>query len=869
MKKLLLLCSTAASLMPTTAYAQSTGTDATEGTNETIVVTGSRQRGVAGIVVPDVPKTRSVLTSEVLLRQTEGQSILQSINLIPGVNYTNNDPYGASGGNLRIRGFPGNRVALLWDGLPLNDTGNYAIFGNQQMDQELIDQVSVNLGTTDVDSPTPSAAGGVVSYRTRLPFVDPGVQVKGSLGSFDFYRLFGIVDTGALTSLGTRAFISGSTQRYDKFRGPGKLKKDQFNARVYQPLGGNGDFVSLAGHYNKNRNNSYNNGLVSDYAANRYFDNIAQCARAVPTTGAVDSDAASTTTDTTVAGLAPSTCTNYYNLRINPSDTWNLRGAIKLTLAPNLVFTADPGYQHTLANGGGTGTINENDARLRGTATAGGVDMNGDGDLLDIVRLYQPSNTRTRRYTLLSSLVYEFLPNQRIRAAYTFDRGNHRQTGDFGYLLSNGDSIDPFGGKYNIRSRVFTADGSGLQNRNRRSIATLQQFSGEYFGRFLDNRLTLTAGVRAPFFKRELDQYCYTSNGTGFFGGASLAAGGVSPGAGNPYCTTQANPILPGATPTNATAGLGVTYFNPFSRTVKYSPILPSAGVSFDFAGGNSVYASYGKNFSSPSTDNLYRSVTVDPLPETTNSYEAGYRFRSNQVQAQLSGFWVDYRNRIVTATDLDPLSLTFGSTIDRNVGDARGYGFEGSVSYRPARDISIYANLSYTDTRIKNDITGLATATALPTSLCPAGTPVGTRCQVVVVNTAGAQFAETPKWSWGGRLQKEFGPLSLGGQYKFVGRRFSTDDNGRTPNANFNNTGTLPIDSRGRTRDYNIFDVDAIFRLGDSGRLQNTSIRVAVTNLLDEYYFANINTQNALTNSPRYSVGSPRTVQATLSIGL
>ena len=89
MKKLLLLCSTAAAFVPTAAFAQSTGTDATEATAETVIVTGTRTRGVGGVVVPDVPKTRSILTNEVLVRQSEGQSILQSINLIPGVNFTN------------------------------------------------------------------------------------------------------------------------------------------------------------------------------------------------------------------------------------------------------------------------------------------------------------------------------------------------------------------------------------------------------------------------------------------------------------------------------------------------------------------------------------------------------------------------------------------------------------------------------------------------------------------------------------------------------------------------------------------------------------------------------------------------------------
>jgi len=94
-KKFVLFCTTA--MLPSAVFAQSTGTVATEG--QAIVITGAKTRGISGVVIPDVPKTRSVLTNEVLMRQADGQSILQSINLIPGVNYTNTDPYGSSGAN--------------------------------------------------------------------------------------------------------------------------------------------------------------------------------------------------------------------------------------------------------------------------------------------------------------------------------------------------------------------------------------------------------------------------------------------------------------------------------------------------------------------------------------------------------------------------------------------------------------------------------------------------------------------------------------------------------------------------------------------------------------------------------------------------
>ena len=96
----------------------------------------------------------------------------------------------SAGGTLNIRGFDSTRISLTFDGVPLNDSGNYAIFSNQQLDPELIEQVNVNLGTTDVDSPTASAAGGTVNLRTKRPDRDFGVMLSGSAGQFDFMRMF-------------------------------------------------------------------------------------------------------------------------------------------------------------------------------------------------------------------------------------------------------------------------------------------------------------------------------------------------------------------------------------------------------------------------------------------------------------------------------------------------------------------------------------------------------------------------------------------------------------------------------------------------------------------------------------------------------
>ncbi len=204
MKKFVLFCTTA--IMSSAGFAQSTGTVEAE---KNIIVTGTRTRSVGGVRTPDTSKAKVVLDQQMISRSNPGQSILDTINLVPGVSFQNNDAYGSAGGTLTIRGFDSSRISLTFDGIPLNDSGNYAIFSNQQLDPELIDQVNVNLGTTDVDSPTASAVGGTVNYLTIVPSVKPGARFVGSLGDFNMWRAFGLVNTGEIRPLGHAHVLLG------------------------------------------------------------------------------------------------------------------------------------------------------------------------------------------------------------------------------------------------------------------------------------------------------------------------------------------------------------------------------------------------------------------------------------------------------------------------------------------------------------------------------------------------------------------------------------------------------------------------------------------------------------------------------------
>ncbi len=69
------------------------------------------------------------------------------------------------------------------------------------------------------------------------------------------------------------------------FNNYGKVDKQQYNAKIYQPIGTSGDFVSIAGHYNQNRNNFFGSSpLRQDTTRERRRDGAAHRRRPVATT---------------------------------------------------------------------------------------------------------------------------------------------------------------------------------------------------------------------------------------------------------------------------------------------------------------------------------------------------------------------------------------------------------------------------------------------------------------------------------------------------------------------------------------------------------------------------------------------------------
>lgn len=911
----------AALILPSAAFAQSSGSvDFDQG--DIVVTASNASKGIGGVVVPDVPKSRVTISAELIGRQRPGQTVNEIINLVPGVSFQNNDATGAAGGTFTIRGFDSTRISQTLDGVPLNDTGNYAIYSNQQQDPETLESVSVNLGTTDVDSPTASAVGGTVNIRTRVPSKEFGAMMSGTYGQYagdgdpltrQIFRVFGMVDTGYIGNTGVRAFFSGSSiDANNPFSNYSRLRKQQYNARIYKDLGSNGDFISLAGQWNENRNNflgsvplrtdaspgrvvgpnSSNRAPLT--AAERFYTINYPCVIGGPTPPS--------------GSTAGAACGTEFDRRYNPSNTGNVRFGSRFTLTDKLVFTLDASYQYTKANGGGTVTLREGCANLGSTTnfncgpgsvtgvinTTGntgngspggfayytGRDLDGNGVVnpATTVTGIAPSQTQTRRYVSVAGLAYEIDENNRIRLTYTFDYGRHRQTGEVGLLQLNGEPFDVFP----VNNGVRDATGAPLEKRDRLSYAILNQVSGEYRGKFFDNALTAVIGVRAPFFRRELNQNCFTVAANGNVSCVSPSQVATYAAA-NPYTyfgpnVTTVNgvnrPVVAGSSCAQLSAACVVGFAPPQKRILNYNRVLPNIGLTYNFTSSASVFASYAKGLSVPSTDNLYNSFyyaagspQATPKPETTDSFDLGVRYTTSKIQAQLAGWYTKFQNRTVSVYDIES-----DTSIYRNLGSVDKYGFDASVAYRPVREVLVYVFGSYLHSKIKDNLeAGRITTTA-------GGVTTTT---INYFQTAGKREGGSPDWMFGSRVQGTIGLFDLGAQAKYTGARYVNDEN--LPVITCSSTvgglcasGVTPVQIYGaKIPGYTVVDLDLRFNIGKLLHKEKTFFQINVGNLFDKVYIGGLSGSNGFVGLPnRFSIGNavigtPRSITGTLQIGL
>ena len=133
----------------------------------------------------------------------------------------------------------------------------------RQLKGEIIQDTFRRIGRVPLERTPEVMASPERGYRMRSRLH----VVNGRLGFFreESHELCDAASTGQLLDA-TSGWVAGSYTKYDKFKGAGNLYKRQFNAKIVQPIGEGKDFISVAVHYNVNRNNNYYSPSLSALA---------------------------------------------------------------------------------------------------------------------------------------------------------------------------------------------------------------------------------------------------------------------------------------------------------------------------------------------------------------------------------------------------------------------------------------------------------------------------------------------------------------------------------------------------------------------------------------------------------------------------
>ena len=274
-------------------------------------VTGLQPGG--GLIKKETaPKSRSTVSKDFIQKQAPAQSPFILVQLLPGVVASEVDPWGLSGGKLTMRGLDNTEMAFIWEGSPIADVGVYTTYPSEFADNENLEELSLQQGSSNIDTPTINGSGGLFTFHDRDPSNSFGGLADYGYGTYKYNRAFLRVDSGLLGHSGIKFFLSYSHQHDVAWRGSGTDEKNHFDFKAVKDWG-EGNRVSLVAAYQESVQNSYTTPTLAQWA--QYKDSL-------------NYDGTYTLGDS-----------NYYKLNRNPYTNFEMSGPSHFTLTDR--WTAD------------------------------------------------------------------------------------------------------------------------------------------------------------------------------------------------------------------------------------------------------------------------------------------------------------------------------------------------------------------------------------------------------------------------------------------------------------------------------------------------------------------------------------------------
>ena len=268
-------------------------------------------------------------------------------------------------------------------------------------------------------------------------------------------------------------------------------------------------------------------------------------------------------------------------------------------------------------------------------------------------------------------------------------------------------------------------------------------------------------------------------------------------------------------------------------RTEAKDWFLPQAGLLFRLNGDNEVFASYTENmraFESSATGGPFATTqagfdALDLKPETSTTYELGFRTKSPRFQGVIAGYYVDFKDRIIAFANGS--GIQGNPAILQNVGDVRSWGIEAAGTLRVTPELSLFASYAYNDSEYQDDVVNAA--------------------GVVVAATAGKTVVNSPRHLAKGEISWDSGDFFVRVGANYTSKRYYSFEN------------DAEVDG------FVIVDASIGFRFTD-----RLSIQANATNLFDKDYVSTIGT-NGFANrgdSQTLLAGAPQQFFVTLKAG-
>ena len=767
--------------------------------------------------VADIAKDRktpvavSTVKSAQIIERLGNQEITEVLNTTPSV-YATKSGGGFGDGGITMRGFESRNIAVMVNGMPVNDMEGGAVYFSNWTglsDVTSTIQVQRGLGSSKLAI---ASVGGTMNFITRAADMKKGGVVRIGVANNDYHKASFSYNTGKTENGWSTSFLMSRTA------GSYYVQNTDFESYAY--------YFALGFEPNKKHNFQFTITSSPQWHEQRgYTSTIQDYIKYNP-----DHDGNPYRqynpdfgyyTDAAGRRRALSNKSNFYAKPVMMLNwDWNITPKSKLST----VLYASNG------RGGGTGDLGEVGG-VRGQNVTAYRDADGhiNYDAIFAANAAIDANTAGAKHTLVRRAAMNSHNWYGILANF-----QHKINDNWNFSIGTDDRYY-YGYHYQMLTHLYGANGykdASDRNISPKVVTRVHDYKNLSWNPFGGKTLGQEEHIG---YSNDGEVLWYSGFGQVEFTKNNFSAfvqGSVS----NQAYRRIDNFVVDGVT---TQQGQVVNRKTSFKNLIGYNV---KGGANYNINENHNVFANVGFYSKQPFMNAVYPNNQQVVNPNLTNekifSAEVGYGFRSPKFNANLNLYrteWKDRWARIPNQTFTDPIT---GARV-RGYSEISGItqvhmGVEVDATYKPVKFLELQGMFSYGDYRYK----GNATGADFDESNSPVTTTGNTTLYLDKVKVGGSGNSSIPQLTASlGATVKPISDLSIYGTWRFVGNLYSA--------VNTNDYKTVARQEQGALRlpDYNLLDLGVSYKLRLRERSQYFTFGANVYNVIDTYYISDAST--------------------------